>query len=74
MVFQDVSFLLSRASFSSTFLKNCGRCESLGPPHVLKLWFGVSNNMFPVRHFCSSKPLFVTVKFNGDHKTTTKMR
>ena len=28
--FQDVAFLLSRASFSTTFLLYCGRDESLG--------------------------------------------
>ena len=27
MGFQDVAFLPSRASFSATFLKNCGRGE-----------------------------------------------
>ena len=31
--FQNAAFLHSRASFSSTFLRNCGR-----PPHVIKLW------------------------------------
>ena len=30
MLFQHVAFLPSPASFSSTFLKNCGRGESLG--------------------------------------------
>ena len=30
MSFQDVAFLLSRASFSTTFPKNCARSESLG--------------------------------------------
>ena len=30
MGFQDVVLLPSRASFSTTFLKNCGRGESLG--------------------------------------------
>ena len=29
MDFQDVEFLPSRARFSTTFLKNCGRGESL---------------------------------------------
>ena len=37
MGFHDISFLLSRASFSATFLMNC-----VGPPHVLKLMLGVS--------------------------------
>ena len=30
MDFLDVAFLLSRASITTTFLKNCGRGESLG--------------------------------------------
>ena len=30
MAFQDAASLSSRASFSTTFLKNCGRSESLG--------------------------------------------
>ena len=30
MGFEDVAFLPSQASFSTTFLKNCGRSVSLG--------------------------------------------
>ena len=45
--FQDVVFLPSRASFS-TFLKNCGRCESLRTTTRLKSVVGV-------RYFCSNK-------------------
>ena len=46
MGFQDVAFLPSIASFSTTFLKNCGRGESLRattcPTTVVvgKQWYG----------------------------------
>ena len=36
MVIQDVAFLPSRASFPTTFLKNCGRDESLVNTTCLK--------------------------------------
>ena len=37
MGFQDVAFLLSRASFSTTFLLYCGRDESLGATTCLAI-------------------------------------
>ena len=40
------------------------------PPHVLKMWLAVSNGMLCVKNFCSCKAFFVSVEFNGDHKTT----
>ena len=54
MGLQDVAFQQSRASFSTTFLKKCGRGKilgtttclkdvvgvNMGPPCVLKLWWG----------------------------------
>ena len=36
MGFQDIAFQPSRASFSTTSLKNCGRGESLGTTTSLK--------------------------------------
>ena len=36
MAFQNVAFLLYQASFSATFLKYCGRGESLRPTTYLK--------------------------------------
>ena len=69
MVFQDVAFLPSRASFYTTFLKYCGRGESLGTTTCLKAVVRVSRDMLSVRYFCSMKPLFVPVEFNGCHKT-----
>ena len=47
--------------------------KASGPPHVLKLWLGVSKGMLPVKCFCSTKSLFVSAEFNGDHKTVTKV-
>ena len=34
---------------------------------------GVNKAMLPVKYLCSTKPLFVSVKFNGVHKTATKI-
>ena len=47
---------------------------ALGPPHVLKLWLGVSKGMLPVKYFLSIKAFFVLVEFHGDHKTVAMMR
>ena len=69
MGFQDLAFLLSRASLPTTFLKNCGRGESLGKTTCPKTPVGVDNGMLPVKYFCSNKAFFVSVKFNEDHKT-----
>ena len=74
MVFQDVAFLPSRASFSTTFINNCGRGESLRTTACLKAVVGVSKGMLPVQYFCSTNPIFVSVDFNGDHETVTKIR
>ena len=40
--------------------------------HVLELWLGVSKGMLPVKYFCSTKFLLVSVEFHGDHKTAYK--
>ena len=31
--------------------------KASGPQHALQVWLGVSNDMLPVKHFCSTKPL-----------------
>ena len=58
--------------FYATFLKNCGRDVSLGLPHVLKLWLGVSNGMLPVKYFNSNKASFcisqISLRSHGCHK------
>ena len=41
----DLAFLPSLASFSTTFLKYCGRGESLGTTTCLKTAVGVSKGM-----------------------------
>ena len=75
MGFQDGAILHDRASFSTTtFQKNYGRDEGLRTTTCHKTVVGVSKAMLPEKYFCSIKPLFVSVKFNGDHKTATKMR
>ena len=48
MGFLDAAFLSSHASFSSTFLKICGRGEYIGTTTCLKLWLEVSKDMLPV--------------------------
>ena len=64
MGFQDVVFLPSRASFFTTFLNICWR-----PPHVLKLWLGVSNGMLPEDIYAPTNPLFMSVECHRDHET-----
>ena len=51
MGFHDVAFL-------PFFLKIVIVVITLGPPHVLKLWLGVSKGMLPVICLCSYKESF----------------
>ena len=75
MVSQDVAFLPSRDSFSTTFVKNCGRGESLRTTTCLKTVVRVSKGMLPVKYFLLQQGLFlVSVKFHDDHKTVTKTK
>ena len=46
--FQDVAFLPSQASFSTTFLINRSRGEDLGTIACVKTVVGVSKGMLPV--------------------------
>ena len=52
MGFQDVAFLPSRANFSTTFVKICGRDEVLRTVTYLTPVVVVSKSMFPVKYFC----------------------
>ena len=74
MGLQDEAFLPPSAIFSPHFLKIVVEVKASGPPHVIKLWLGVSMEMLPVSTFAPTKPLFVSVKFHRDHKTATKLR
>ena len=38
----------------------------------IKLWLGAYKGILPVKYFCPTKPLFVSVKFHGDHMTVKK--
>ena len=49
--------------------------NTLAPPHVLKLWFGVSRGALSVRYFWSGKSnFFVSVVCDGDHATVPMLR
>ena len=72
MGFQGVAYLSSRASYSTTFLKNCVRGESLRTTTCPKTVVGGKPGH--VKYLCSTKPLSISVEFSGDHKTATKMR
>ena len=41
------------------------KVKACGPPHVLKLWLGVSNGMLHVNHFCSNKAFFCVGQNSG---------
>ena len=47
MGFQDEAFLSSRACFSTTFLKNCGRGECLGTTSCLRTMVGGKQGHVP---------------------------
>ena len=74
MAFQDVAFLLSRASFTPHFSNIVAELKALGQPYVLRLCFGVSKGMLSVKYFHSIKAFFVSVEFHGDHKTIARLR
>ena len=74
MGFQDVAFLSSRAGFCITFLKNHGRGESLRTTTCLITVVGVSKGMLLLNASASTRPVFVSVEIDGNHKTVTKMR
>ena len=50
MGFTAMAFLSSRDSFSTTFLNNCGRGESLWTTTCHKAVVGVDKSMLPVEH------------------------
>ena len=58
--------------FSPHFLNTVVEEKASGQQLVLKLWLGVSKGMLSVEYFGSTEPLFVSVEFNGDHKTAHK--
>ena len=60
MAFLDVAFLPSRINFPPLFLKIVVEVKSLGPPHALKLWLGVSN----VKYICFNKASFCFSKIS----------
>ena len=72
MGFQDVAFLPSRASFSTMFLKNCGRCKSLRTTTCPKTMAWAKQRHAPCKYSCTTKPLLRTAEFNGDHMTAYK--
>ena len=64
MGFQDVALLPSRAGFSTTFFINCGEVLVSGPPHVLRLWLGVSKGIkLPVRYYVLTNTLLCQSSF-----------
>ena len=54
MGFHDVAFLPSRASFSTIFLRTCGRSETLRTTTVA----GVSKGIVPVKYLRCNKSTF----------------
>ena len=52
--FHDVAILPSRTTFSTAFLENCSRGETLGTTPSLEAVVGVSKGMFPIKSFQSN--------------------
>ena len=65
MDFQDVAFLPSRASSSTTFLKNCGRGYNLGTATCLQTVVGAKRWHAPCEMLSLRQSLFVSVGFHG---------
>ena len=72
---QDVVFLPSRASFSTTFLKSCSTCEGLGTSTLLKTVARGRQGHTPSGIFLLQQSLYsVSVKCHEDHMTVIKLR
>ena len=63
MGFLDVSFLPSRASFSTTFLRMVVGIKAMRLSHVLRLWLWVSEVMLPVKYFRSNNSSLCQLNF-----------
>ena len=74
MGFQDVALMQSRASFSTTFHKNCGRGESLGTTTCPKTVVGDKQGHALCKIILLQQiHLLCQVEFHGDHKTVIKL-
>ena len=72
--FQNVAFLSSRVSFSTTCLRNCGRGENVGIATCDKTEVGVRQGHAPYKILLLHIACFVSVIFSGNHRTAAKMR
>ena len=67
---QDVEFQPSRATFSTTCQKIVVEVKASGPPHVIRLWLGLSEGMLPAKYPGSNKaPSLCQLNFTSCHKT-----
>ena len=75
MDLQDVAFRPFQVSFSTIFLNNCGRGESLRIVTCLTTVVGVSKGMLRVGEatFTPMIPIFLLVKFHQSHMTVTEL-
>ena len=73
MGFHDVEFLSSRACFCPTFLKKCGRGESLWTATCIKTIVGVSKGMLHIKYILFNKS-FWGQSFYEDHKMTDQKK
>ena len=67
MSFQDVAFVPFRASFFTTYLKVCGRGESLGTTTCLGTVVWGTQGHAPCKILLLHEAFFVPVIFTGDH-------
>ena len=75
MGFQDVAFLLSRASFYNTCLNICGRGEGLRTTACLRTVVGGKQGHAPCEILSLQQFLFlVSVEFHVGHKTVRDLR
>ena len=74
MSFQDVAFLPSKASFYTTFVEYCGRCEGLRTT-TFSIAVDVGRHGDGLcRVFLVQRSLFfVSVEFHEDHVTVTNL-
>ena len=73
MGFQDVVFLPIRASFFTTFLRNCGSGDSIRTTTCHKTVVGGKQGNAAYKIFLLQRSLFfVSVEFHGDHTADTK--
>ena len=62
MGLQDVAFCPTVLVFPPHFIKIMVEVKASGPPHLLKLWLGISKGMLSANSFTPTNHLFTSIE------------